>query len=99
MVVAYQQVETTPMRQFRCAMTGVWDLKRAPVMRTREDELHDDGEGRYWCAADKPETSDDALGLMVRPIYRTETVHQLARCETCGISIPELQVSMTEMLG
>lgn len=95
--VAFQQVETTPMRQFRCASTGVWDLRRMPIMRTRADELNEDGEGEgyYWCAADRPTPSDTATGLMLRPVYAgTKGVPESARCEACGIGIRELQESM-----
>jgi hypothetical protein len=94
-VIGYQQVETTPMRHFRCSMTGVWDTRRMPVMRTRADELRPNGEGYYWCAADKPETSDDALGLWVRRIYNTTKVSEGARCEVCGERLADLQKMLT----
>lgn len=80
--VAYQAAETTPMRQFRQAMTGEWDGTR----RARGS--------RFWCAADRPETSDDALGVMVARIYTTTAVPEDACCETCGIGIRELQEMM-----
>lgn len=67
-------------------------------MRTRADELGEGGEGYYWCAADRPVTSDEALGLMVRPIYLGTKVSELARCEVCGISIRELQQDMARTL-
>lgn len=89
------------MRQFRCAATGVWDRRRMPIMRTRADELSEDGEGEgyYWCAADRPPTSDHALGLMLRPIYLGSKVPELACCEVCGIGIRELQQDMARGLG
>jgi hypothetical protein len=95
-VIGYQQVETSPMRQFRCAATGVWDKRRMPVMRTRADELDPEGgEGYYWCAADKPETSDTTSGLWLRRIYNTSKVPELARCEACGERLADLQRTLT----
>lgn len=84
------------MRQFRCSMTGVWDLKRAPVMRTRSDELDEDGEGvgYYWCGADRPQTSDTAIGMWVKAIYCGTKVPEDAYCEKCGIGIRELQEAL-----
>lgn len=100
--VAFQAVETTPMRQFRCVQTGVWDRRRMPTMRTRHDELDESpigGEGFYWCAADRPETEDTASGLWVRRITLKTVVHPHARCEECGIPIRELQASMGELFS
>lgn len=68
------------MRQFRQAWSGDWE---SGARRARHD--------RYWCAADRPETSDDALGLMVTPVYVGTKVPEDARCEECGIGIRELQ--------
>lgn len=92
-LIGYQQVETTPMRQFRCAATGVWDRRRKPILRSRADELRPDGEGYYWCPADKPEISDDELGLWVKRIYATTKLptDPPPRCDVCGITLAEIR--------
>lgn len=49
--------------------------------------------GRYWCAADKPDAVDEHFRLA--PVYRTQTVPDRARCETCAIRIRDLQAVLS----
>jgi hypothetical protein len=51
------------------------------------------GLGRYWCAADKPRAGDGHFRLA--PVYRTQTVPDRARCETCAIRIRALQAVLS----
>lgn len=79
--MAFEQVETTPMRQFREAAVGRWTGRRARL-------------GTYWCAADRPTTNDTTSGLMVRPVYLGSKVPADAECAVCHIGIRELQEAL-----
>lgn len=90
--MAFEAVETTPMRQFRLAMQGSTDVDE--YMHGKRARY-----GTFWCAADRPKTRDDATGLMLAPIYLGSEVPEDACCEVCHIGIRELQESMKEGLG
>lgn len=80
-MVAYRQVESTQMRQWRSVSTGEIVLPR--------DAQPLDG---YWCGADKPDA--DETTFAIRPIYNSSKVPEGAQCEECGIDIRELQEMM-----
>ncbi len=85
MVIAFQQVTTPQDRMIFEVLTGTMLEDRRPR-----------GKGRYWCAADKPETYDD---FHVAAVYRTQKVPEDAQCEECGIYIRELQDEMNDLVG
>src|ERR1039458_5981570 len=95
MVVAFVEVESVQARMWRQMAGGDTEVERTPRVEARsegggwgEPRLH------YWCAADKPPTDDS---FNVAPVYRTGAVPEDAGCETCGISIRELQRLMGEV--
>lgn len=84
MVVAFQEVESPQARMLRHFATGAPtedDLRGKPIRRDH-----------YWCAADEP-PQDDSFRVM--PVYRTNEVPEGACCEDCGVSIRDLQESLT----
>lgn len=83
MVVAYESVETPQDRLYQEMMTG----ELLPMERRRRPP----GKGVFWCAADRPEESDQ---LRLRPVYRTNRVPEFAQCEVCFIEIAALQKAM-----
>jgi len=101
MIVAFVEVETAQDRVWRqmSSEMSVDDII-AEGGRPVRKPFHDGGdtpEGRlrYWCAADKPPTSDT---FAVAPVYRTNEVPGDAECEECGIGIRDLQQSLTGAL-
>jgi hypothetical protein len=96
-VVAFVEVENAQDRAWRhVANRTSLDEVIAEGKRPRPKSFHDDGRTpdgrlRYWCAADKPDTDQT---FQVAPVYRTNGVAKDAQCETCGLSIRELQELM-----
>lgn len=84
-VVAFEEVESAASRvvgQLTSPTFADGDLRGPPA-----------GQGRYWCAADKPADADEHF--RVAPVYRTQEIPEHARCETCGIRIRELQLLLS----